>query len=115
MTTTISLNLQPIIYKTKLLLKCPANEILVGGPQPFHSKALTPTGFKNIGEINKGDKVLTPFGKTTVVTAIPYVGFDLCYRLTMSDQTSVDCSENHFFPIRHKQKEYKKTKIKLSF
>ena len=29
--TSISLNILPIIYKTELLLRCPANEILIGG------------------------------------------------------------------------------------
>ncbi|MDV7396932.1 hypothetical protein RZS08_36375, partial [Arthrospira platensis SPKY1] len=41
-----------------------------GKCQPYDSKVLTPSGWTTIGQIQPGDKVLTPSGKTVSVLEI---------------------------------------------
>jgi ATP-dependent exoDNAse (exonuclease V) alpha subunit len=76
--------------------------ILAGSPgtgkaQPLDAKILTPTGWTTMGEIRKGDRVIGGDGKPTSVVDVYDRGILPVYRVTFSDGTSTECSEDHLW------------------
>lgn len=70
-----------------------------GKAEPLDNKLLTPTGYKRMGDIKIGDKVIDGLGKETTVTAIFPQGVKPIYRVTFSDRTSVLCSDEHLWKV----------------
>lgn len=65
--------------------------------QPMSSNILTPHGWKAMGEIKAGDKVITATGEPTDVLAVYPHGDRAIYRVTFSDGASVECTEDHLW------------------
>ncbi len=59
----------------------------------------TPTGWSTMGEIAVGEQVLCTAGTPTTVTAKSEVHDRPCYRITLSDETSVVCDNEHLWNI----------------
>lgn len=68
-----------------------------GKAQTLNSKLLTPSGWKRMGDIQVGDKVMSADGKPTNVTAIYPQGKKDIYRVTMSDGSFTDCCGEHLW------------------
>lgn len=63
------------------------------------TNVLTPTGWRQIGTLNPGDRVIGSDGKpTTVLGVYPQGELDL-YRITFKDGTWVDACENHLWAV----------------
>lgn len=74
----------------------------VGKAQPLYSKVLTPTGFKTIGEVEKGDLVTTPSGEYVKVLEIYPQGIRPVYELTFIDDSKVRCDEDHLWYVKER-------------
>lgn len=73
-----------------------------GKCQPLYSKILTKDGWKTMGEINKGDFVLTPKGNfSKVLETYPQETKKDIYRVTFFDGRTADCSLNHLWQIHN--------------
>lgn len=70
-----------------------------GKVQPNDAKIVTPDGFKNMGEIKVGDKVIGRDGKEhNVIGVFPHKNWQF-YRVTFSDGVSCECGKEHLWAV----------------
>lgn len=76
-----------------------------GKAQPLHSKIMTPTGWKRMGEIVIGDEVIAADGSTTTVTGVFPQGKKAIYEVKFHDGTTTQCCKEHLWgvyaPVTH--------------
>jgi phosphate starvation-inducible PhoH-like protein len=70
-----------------------------GRAQPLTSPVLTPTGFRPIGALRPGDKVIGSDGRLTRVLGVYHQGRKEVYRVTMTDRTSTRCCGEHLWTV----------------
>jgi len=70
-----------------------------GKAQPLYSTVYTPKGPVKMGDLAIGDLVCTPDGGTAPVINIYPQGFKDCYRVYFSDNTTVDCCDEHLWKV----------------
>lgn len=88
-------------------------EVGSGKAQPLHTPVLTPAGFKPMGEIQVGDELVNPTGEITVVTGVFPQGYRHVWRLVFSDETSVECDDEHLWAVKTSAGWYRGDSIKL--
>lgn len=66
-----------------------------GKAQPLDSHVLTTSGFKRMGDIKVGDEVFTHNGNKAKVSGVFPQGVRPIYRITLSDRTYIDVSDEH--------------------
>ena len=66
-----------------------------GKAQPLDSLVLTTSGYKKMGDIKVGDEVFTHKGNRGRVSGIYPQGIRPIYRITLSDRTYIDVSDEH--------------------
>lgn len=66
-----------------------------GKAQPLDSHVLTTDGYKRMGDISVGDEVFTHKGNRGRVSGIYPQGVRPIYRITLSDKTFIDVSDEH--------------------
>ena len=66
-----------------------------GKAQPLDSLVLTTSGYKKMGDIKVGDEVFTHKGNRGRVSGIYPQGVRPIYRITLSDRTYIDVSDEH--------------------
>lgn len=74
-----------------------ANEAGTGKAQPLDAKILTPTGWKEMGDIRFGDKVIAGDGSVTTVTGVYPQGEKDIYQVTFSDGSKTECCDEHLW------------------
>ncbi|MCT2584921.1 PhoH family protein [Actinophytocola sp. S1-96] len=72
-----------------------------GRAQPVHTKVLTPSGFRPIGELEVGDLVVGSNGEPTPVLGVYPQGPKKIYRVTTQDGASTLCSEDHLWAVKN--------------
>nr|WP_157107804.1 PhoH family protein [Nocardia amikacinitolerans] len=70
-----------------------------GRAQPLHTKVLTPSGFRPIGEIEVGDSVIGSDGTPTEVLGVYPQGFKEIYRVHTQDGASTLASGDHLWSV----------------
>lgn len=79
--------------------------VLIGGrqksgkAQPLTAKVLTPSGFKNMGEMKVGDKIIGQDGKQYNITGIFPQGIKDVYKVSMEDGGSTECCGDHLWEV----------------
>lgn len=68
-----------------------------GKAQPLHSKILTPTGWKSMGDIVIGDVILTPHGKESMVIGTFPQGMKDIYTIYFSDGSKAESCKEHLW------------------
>lgn len=81
-----------------------------GKAQPLDAKILTPNGWTTMGEINIGDEVLTPEGKTTKVIGVFPQGEKDIYEITTIDGKKTQACGEHLWKVFGIQKGKKRKK-----
>ena len=66
-----------------------------GKAQPLYSKVLTPEGFITMGDVRVGTEVITSKGNIAKVSGVYPQGSRSVYRITLSDRTHIDVSDEH--------------------
>ncbi len=79
-----------------------AGEYKTGKAQPLSAKVLTHSGWKTMGEIQVGDKLVNPHGGLTGVVGIYPQGEKSVYRVTFLDGSSTECSAEHLWKVRRR-------------
>ena len=69
-----------------------------GKAQPLTARIYTPNGFKLMGDIKKGDSVLTKEGVTKVLNVFPQ-GIRDVYQVNFSDGSSTRCCKEHLWTV----------------
>lgn len=71
----------------------------MGKAQWVKTKVKVPNGWKNIGDLQKNDEVITKDGSTTYVTGTYPQGIKDLYEITFSDGRSTTCCKEHLWKI----------------
>ena len=79
-----------------------ADEMGLGKLQPIDSQVLTPYGWRMIGEIKIGDHVIGSDGQPHRVTGVFPQGKKDVYRVTFSDNSSVESGLEHLWTMRYR-------------
>ena len=70
-----------------------------GKVQPFDSQIVTPSGFRNMGDIKVGDYVIGRNGKPTKVIGVyPHKNWQF-YKVTFSDGVFCECGKEHLWAV----------------
>jgi intein/homing endonuclease len=75
------------------------DEMGLGKALTLDSDVLTPSGWKMMGDIRIGDKVVGRNGNSTKVVGVYPQGEKKIYRVTFSDGASVDCCDEHLWSV----------------
>lgn len=76
------------------------DKVLQGNCQPLSARIATPTGWRRMGDLAIGDKVLTPFGTSTRVTAVYPNGVMPVYRVRLRDGSATLATGNHLWDVQ---------------
>jgi hypothetical protein len=80
-----------------------------GKAQPLDSEVVTPDGIKRMGDLNIGDYVCTPDGKTAPIIGIFPQGEKNIVKITFSDGSIAECCEDHLWKTHSTiQRNYRK-------
>jgi hypothetical protein len=71
----------------------------VGKAQPLYSNVLTPNGMVKMGDLNIGDKVITPTGDSVEILNIFPQGLRKVCELTFIDGSKVRCDIDHLWKV----------------
>lgn len=82
----------PNFNNRNFLLTGPAG---CGKANPLYTKILTPAGYIKMGDIKVGDEVFTHTGSVGKVSGVYPQGKKPVYRITLSDRTHIDVSDEH--------------------
>ncbi len=77
-----------------------------GRAQPLDALVLTPTGWRPMGEVCVGDLVVSDDGHPTRVVGVYPQGRKAVYRVTFSDGTSTECTDDHLWLTQTKRQRY---------
>jgi len=99
----------------KLIESIKKNEITIcegpagcGKAQPLDALILTENGFKNMGDINIGDNIYSMSGNLTKVINIFPQGLKDIYKITFSDNSEVECCNEHLWLLKSSKDRYNK-------
>ncbi|MFL6207893.1 MAG: PhoH family protein [Pyrinomonadaceae bacterium] len=70
-----------------------------GRAQPLHSRILTPTGWRTMGSLKRGDDVIGSDGHPVRVTGVFPQGPKMVYRLMMTDGSSTLACAEHLWAV----------------
>jgi exodeoxyribonuclease-5 len=70
-----------------------------GKALPTSCRVLTPHGYRTMGELSVGDSVIGGSGRQTAVLGVFPQGLRPTNRITFTDETSVECDDDHLWPI----------------
>lgn len=71
-----------------------------GKEMPLISKILTPSGWKTMGDMHVGSKVMTPFDGVATVTGVFPQGIKDVYELKTIDGRKCECGLEHLWTVR---------------
>ncbi|WP_210588079.1 helicase-related protein [Streptomyces sp. GESEQ-35] len=74
-------------------------EVGSGKAQPLDSLVLTPFGFRCMGDLRVGDEVVVPNGEIALIDGVFPQGEREVWRLVLSDGSSVECDDEHFWIV----------------
>lgn len=74
-----------------------------GKAEPLDARVLTPEGWRYMGDLRFGDKVITPNGESSVTGIFPQGVMDI-YRITLEDGREVQATLDHLWFVRHENK-----------
>ena len=74
----------------------------LGKALPVDTKIMTPSGYRQMGDLRIGDRVVGADGKATNVTGVFPQGIRPAYAVTFSDGVSVICDGDHLWSVRTK-------------
>ncbi|KAK2962323.1 putative TATA-binding protein-associated factor 172 [Blattamonas nauphoetae] len=83
--------------KGKVLI---GDEMGLGKAQPYHSKILTPSGWKRMGTLRMGDKVVAMDGTTGMVNGLFEQGIKDVWTVRFNDGSSTECTDEHLWRVR---------------
>jgi hypothetical protein len=79
---------------------CLAYDVGVGKGHLLTSLILTPKGYVKMGDSKVGDEVIGKNGKPTILTGIFPLGKVQCYKVTFSDGSSTEVSDEHLWNVQ---------------
>ena len=84
-----------------------------GKAQPLDARVLTPSGWKEMGQLAVGDDVLTRHGRPTKVVGVFPQPVQQIYRVTLSDGSSTRVTGEHLWKVRARRGWVVRTTLEL--
>lgn len=72
-----------------------------GKALPLDCNILTPFGYKKMRDIELGDTIIDGNGEHTTVCGVYPQGVKPMYRITFSDHSTIDCSDEHLWEVNY--------------
>jgi len=82
-------------------------DMRLGKAQPLDAKVLTPWGWKKMGELKVGDKIINSSGYTSNVTGIFPRGIQSVYEVAFSRGAKTECSLDHLWNVNTTVRRYR--------
>lgn len=76
-----------------------ADEMGLGKAQPLRARIATPTGWKRMGDIQPGDRVIGSAGTPVRVTGVFPQGTKKVFAVTFNDGCVVECCDDHLWTV----------------
>lgn len=86
-----------------------ADEMRLGKATPLGARVLTPRGWRTMGSLRLGDRVVDPDGGEGEVTGIFPQGVRSIYRLTTCDGASTECDLEHLWLVYTRNDRFRKS------
>ena len=92
--------------------------VFIAGPagsskaQPLSEPILTPNGWVNMGDIKKGDLVMTPHGTPTEVEGVFPQGNKEVFKIEFNDGSFTHCCDDHLWLTQTNAERYNRKKVK---
>ena len=83
------------------------DEMGLGKGQPVDSKLLTPTGWRRLGDVKVGDKVIGSQGTAVTVTGVFPRGVLPVFKVCFNDKTSLVVDGDHLWAVRSNNQQFK--------
>jgi hypothetical protein len=101
----------PILVEPCLLVRggimCTVGRAGKGKDAPNDTPVLTPGGWKALGDVEVGDRVIDPAtGRAARVSGVYPQGLRQVYRVTLSDGTSTESSDTHLWAVNKWNRDY---------
>ncbi|HET6316103.1 MAG TPA: SNF2-related protein, partial [Chloroflexota bacterium] len=77
-----------------------ADDMGLGKAMSLDTPVLTPRGWRRMGDVKVGDRVINAQGGSCRVTGVHPQGEKELYRVAFSDGTSVECCDDHLWYVR---------------
>lgn len=78
-----------------------ADDLGLGKQMPVDTGVLTPSGYRRIGDLRIGDRVISSNGQATTVTGTYPQGVRPNYRMHLSDGASVESGDEHLWTVAY--------------
>lgn len=76
-----------------------ADGMRVGKAQPLNARVLTPTGWRQMGDLQVGDEIVDPDGGTAHIVGVFPQGIKPVYRITLCDGSTTRCCDEHLWAV----------------
>jgi predicted ribonuclease YlaK len=86
-----------LLLDNSIRLVCVLGKAGTGKAQPLDARVLTPDGWRRMGQIEPGHKVMTPDGTAATVLAVFPQGTKDIYRVRFTDGSSTECCREHLW------------------
>ncbi|WP_343069133.1 SNF2-related protein [Hymenobacter citatus] len=86
---------------------CLADDMGLGKAQPLHANILTPTGWKQMGDMQVGDVVVNSAGGHSRVTGVFPQGEKEIFRVTFTDGATAECCAEHLWAVQSPVQKYR--------
>lgn len=89
-----------VVYALKNQNSLIADHMGTGKEQPLTANILTPDGWKTMGDMSVGQRVMGPDGVIRTVTAVYHQGRKPAYRVHFQDGGHAECGLDHLWPVK---------------
>nr|WP_257721723.1 SNF2-related protein [Hymenobacter sedentarius] len=86
---------------------CLADDMGLGKAQPLHANILTPSGWRQMGELRVGDSIINSQGQTSRVTGVFPQGEKEIFRVTFTDGSTAECCAEHLWAVQSPVQKYR--------
>jgi len=76
-----------------------SDKVIQGNAQPLDARIATPDGWKAMGDMHEGSRVVTPSGRVATVTGVYPRGRRPVYRVTLADGSVTTCCNQHLWRV----------------
>lgn len=106
---------QEDIFQKMILAKRGICSMVMGAGKssPVTSNVLTPDGWKKMGDVKVGDYVIGSSGQPTKVVGVFPQGLKKTYKVTFTDDSSMECCDEHLWAIRTPQQKLRKNDFQV--
>ena len=86
---------------------CLADDMGLGKAQPLTANVLTPSGWKQMGELTVGEQIINSQGTVSRITGVFPQGQKEIFRVTFTDGATAECCADHLWAVQSPVQKYR--------